>query len=263
MVFLNRTEETMDKAELRPLIFEILRHESQTHLNAVVFQVRSLAENYERHDALKIHEIIWELLVQGVLAPGKNSLNLTLPFFHVTEYGEECLETDTLLLHDPDGYVCYLEETVAAPLDEIVRTYACESQRTFLAGSYLGAMVLLAGAAERAIDLAIEAYLDALPDPQSRAACEEELSLAGWNTKRFYETLKRYFMTLPLPENLHQELDLQLDGLFSLIRASRTDAGKPRKVNVDRATARASLLLFPQQARTIAHLIAHLSTQRS
>jgi hypothetical protein len=253
----------MDKAELRPLIFEILRRESQTHLNAVAFQVRSLAENYERHDALKIHEIIWELLVQGVLAPGKNSLNLTLPFFHVTEYGEECLETDTLLLHDPDGYVRYLEDTVAAPLDEIVLIYARESQRAFLAGSYLGAMVLLAGAAERAIDLVIEAYLDALPDRKSRAACKEELSLAGRNTKHFYETLKRYFMALPLPEQIHQELDLQLDGLFSLIRTNRTDTGKPRKANVDRATARASLLLFPQQARTISHLIAHLNVQKS
>jgi len=109
----------------------------------------------------------------------------------------------------------------------------------------------------------IEAYLDALPNPQSRAACEEELSFAGRNSKRFYETLKRYFMALPLPEQIHQELDLQLDGLFSLIRTSRTDAGKPRKVNVDCATARANLLLFPQQARTISHLIIHLSTQRS
>jgi hypothetical protein len=263
MFSLSRTEEMMDKAELRPLIFEILRRESQTHLNAVAFQVRNLAENYERHDALKVHEIIWELLVQGVLAPGKNSLNLTLPFFHVTEYGEECLETDTLLLHDPDGYVRYLEETVATPLDEIVLAYARESQRAFLAGSYLGAMVLLAGAAERAIDLAIEAYFAALPDYQSRAACEEELSLAGRNTKCFYETLKRYFMALPLPEPIHQELDLQLDGLFNLIRTSRTDTGKPRKVNVDRATARANLLLFPQQTRTISRLITHLSIQRS
>jgi len=249
MVFLSRTEEMMDKAELRPLIFEILRRESQTHLNAVAFQVRSLAENYDRHDDLKIHEIIWELLVQGVLAPGKNSLNLTLPFFHVTEYGEECLETDTLLVHDPDGYVRYLEETVAAPLDEIVLTYAHAAQKGFLSGNYLATMSLLADAGSRCIDM----VADLLGEAQGQHSTKEERP-----TRAEVEHIRSYLPSLNLSDELREEADLHLRGLENLIAHTRNEHDRPYAVSIAHRTAQGALLLFPQYVRTTYLLISNI-----
>ncbi|MCK5248125.1 hypothetical protein KAR02_14570, partial [Candidatus Bipolaricaulota bacterium] len=95
----------MDKATLRPYVFEILKKTQQTHFHAIENDLRKVVESYERHDVLTLQEILWELLVQGVLAPGKNSLNLNLPFVHLTEYGSQCIEDGRILAHDPDRYV--------------------------------------------------------------------------------------------------------------------------------------------------------------
>ena len=92
----------MDKASLRPLVLDILRKTPQTHLHAIETEIRRQTEDYERHDALVLQEIVWDHLVHGVLAPGKNSLNLNLPFVHVTEFGTACLESGEALVHDPD-----------------------------------------------------------------------------------------------------------------------------------------------------------------
>jgi hypothetical protein len=239
----------MDKAEIRRLVFEVLRRESQTHLNSVEYQVRELAKEYQRHDALKLQEIIWELLVQGVLAPGKNSLNLNLPFFHVTEYGEECLETDTLLLHDPDGYVRYLEETVAAPLDEIVLTYAHAAQKGFLSGNYLATMSLLADAGSMCIDMVV----DLLGKAQGKHPAKEERP-----TRAEVERIRSYLPSLDLSDELREEADLHLRGLENLIAHTRNEHDRPRAVCITHRTAQSALLVFPQYVRTTYLLISKI-----
>ncbi len=239
----------MDKAELRPLIFEILRRESQTHLNAVAFQVRNLAENYERHDALKIHEIIWELLVQGVLAPGKNSLNLTLPFFHVTEYGEECLESGEIILHDYDRYLHDLEASIDEPLDPIIRTYVHAAQKGFLTGNYLATMSLLADAGSMCIDM----VADLLGEAQGQHPAKEERP-----TRAEVEHIRSYLPSLNLSDELREEADLHLRGLENLIAHTRNEHDRPRAVCIAHRTAQGALLVFPQYVRTTYLLISKI-----
>jgi len=245
MVPLSRTEEIMDKAELRPLIFEILRRESQTHLNAVAFQVRNLAENYERHDALKIHEIIWELLVQGVLAPGKNSLNITLPFFHVTEYGEECLESGEIILHDYDRYLHDLEASIDEPLDPIIRTYVHAAQKGFLSGNYLATMSLLADAGERCIDMVVGSV---------RSEGEEGCG----NYRTGLKQIRRLLPSLQLPLQLRDEMGLHLEGLRNLIAHTRDGHDRPRAVSIAHRTAQGALLVFPQYVHTTYLLVSNI-----
>lgn len=240
----------MDKANLRELVFDVLRSESQTHLNSIVYQVGQLTEDYQRHDALKIHEIVWELLVQGVLAPGKNSLNLNLPFIHVTEYGEECLEADAILARDPDQYLFHLNKTVAEPIDETVLAYAREGQLSFLAGRYLSTVTLLSFAAERLFDL----ITDALP---------ESLSGMEYGMQDCVTAVKEHLVALGITDNLQQEFSLGLDGLYALIHCNRNRAGRITVARIDRTAAQAYLLLFPEQCRSAHRLIEQLSAHRS
>ena len=95
---------------MREAVFAVLRKTPQTHFRAIENDLRKQVEGYERHDILALNEVLWTLLVQGVLAPGKNSLNPDLPFVHVTEYGARCLESEEILAHDPEGYVRRIEE---------------------------------------------------------------------------------------------------------------------------------------------------------
>ncbi|MBU0595900.1 hypothetical protein KJ567_04370, partial [Candidatus Bipolaricaulota bacterium] len=82
----------MEKQQIRELTLQVLQKNPQTHVHMIENEIRQLTNEYDRHDTLALQEVVWDLLVQGVLAPGKNSLNLNLPFVHVTEYGACCLD---------------------------------------------------------------------------------------------------------------------------------------------------------------------------
>ena len=100
----------MDKAELRSLVFAALRNQPETHIDGVKTRIRNLAVDYQSADDLIVHEILWELLTQGVLAPGMSPTHLDLPSIHVTEFGLKVLETGDVQPHDPDGYLTHLQE---------------------------------------------------------------------------------------------------------------------------------------------------------
>jgi len=94
----------MNKSDLRPLVFAALRQEPRTHFVNVEARIRDLTPEYQPHDALKVRETLWELLIQGILAPGMNYANLDFPWIHVTDYGVRCLEANDILPHDPNRY---------------------------------------------------------------------------------------------------------------------------------------------------------------
>jgi len=252
----------MEKAKLRPLVLEILRQNAQTHFNAVELQIKNLTSDYQRYDALKLQEIIWELLIQGVLAPGKNSLNINLPFIHLTEYGVQCLEEDALLLHDPDGYLKRLQQRVGQgqPLDEVVLTYVRESLLTFLAGHYLAATVMLGVASGRCLDLLTQVYLNAISDKGRKEAFEKKVIQAGRSIKLRFDALQSELLALTLPVKLKDTLDIQLTGIFTLIRYSWNDAGHPTARMVDRDVAHGNLLAFPRYCQRIYELIDHFQS---
>lgn len=252
----------MDKRELRPLVLEVLRQEGQTHLHAIDSQIRRLAAQYQRHDILTLQEIIWELLLQGVLAPGKNSLNLNLPFVHVTEYGARCLEEDALLLHDPDGYMERLGKHVGPFLDEVVRESARESVLSFLAGRYLASMVMLGIGAQRSFDLLAAAYAKAIAEQTRQEAFKEAMRAAGRNSTRRFDLLQGELASLCLSAGLKDTLDPALLGLRNIIRCTHDDEGNPVIRPIERETAHANLLLFPQICARIYELINYLAEKR-
>ena len=51
------------------------------------------------------NEVMWQLVMQGVVTPGMNASNPTLPFFRVTDYGQKVLEAERFVPHDPAGYL--------------------------------------------------------------------------------------------------------------------------------------------------------------
>src|SRR5205823_2323209 len=75
-------------------------------------------------------EVFVQLFVEGILAPGMDSHNLSLPWFHITSHGREVLASSEPQPYDPTGYLSRLRERVANP-DPIVIAYLAESLETF------------------------------------------------------------------------------------------------------------------------------------
>jgi len=237
----------MDKTTLRPLVFEALQRTPQTHVHAIENEIRQKTAGYERGDALLVQEVIWELLLQGILAPGKNSLNLHLPFVHVTEYGQKCLETGAEAAYDPEGYVARLR----AETEEQISTSVLESARdailSFHRGLFRTSLVLLSRAA---IELLGELDLAfGLPSSagilMSRSEDQPESGMA----------LRQALGKHPIASS-PDELERGLTELGTLARLAHSDACVPRQPIADRESALGRLLLFPAQCRFAYTLMA-------
>ena len=130
--------------------------------------------------AFTAQEAFWQLLVEGILAPGMNSSNMNLPWFHVTEYGRTVLAADLAHPHDPERYLARIAQRVAN-FDPTVRSYLAESLATFRRGSLVASAVMLGIAAERVFLLLCESVENALAEPREKT--------------RFTQTLDRFPMS--------------------------------------------------------------------
>lgn len=182
------------------------------------------------------------------------------PWFHITEYGQRCIEAGDFVPHDPAGYMERLENQIGHALDDIVAKYTRESLLDFLAGHYLSATVMLGVASERCIDLLAECYCAAIVDPGHRRDFDKKISNAGRGVKRRFDVIRGELLrpALALPAELGDALDIHLSGIFTLIRYSRNEAGHPTGQSIDRDTVHANLLLFPQYCKRVYRLLAYL-----
>ncbi len=248
----------MEKAELRSLVFSALRSQPQTHFNGVKSRLRSLSVEYEAADDLKVHEIIWELLVQGILAPGINASNLDLPYLHVTDHGLKVLQGNQAMPYDYDGYIENISAASTRPVDPVVEGYLRESVVLFGSGHHLASTALLGIAVERCIDLIARAYRDIWEDETVRRAFDQRMVQAGRNLKQRYGLLRNALQSMNLPPALQDSIDSLLSNLYAVQRYSRDEFGKATALPVDRDVAHANLLLFPTSWNRVMAIISFL-----
>lgn len=248
----------MEKAELTRHVLQVLRRGDAYNIGGMDYEFNKELDGYESHDALLLHEIMWELLVRGVIAPGRNSHNLELPNFHVTEYGRACLEAQDFVPQDPHGYLAALAELLTVALDPILETYLRESLHAFQSALYLAATVMLGVAAERCVDLLSEAFESAIADPAGAQAFRRDIKRAGRSVKRRFDIVKGRLLRLTLPADLSDSLDIILGGVLTLIRYTRNSAGHPTGKSVERRVASANLAVFPTFCERAYGLVAYL-----
>lgn len=241
----------MDKQTLRPVVFEILKKTPQTHFHAIENDLRKLVESYERSDVLMLQEILWELLVQGVLAPGKNSLNLNLPFVHLTDYGAQCLEDGRILAHDPDAYIERLTRRIGRDIDELVLQTTREALSVFLSGSWTSSVILLARVAEFLFDQLAGTVLGT----RQQGDGTERLEASPRFSRSQAEAVIDRLLHRNLPALSGSSLEPQLNGLLALLQYSRSQDGSPRWPHPSRDQVLGFFLLFPEQCAFVYHLL--------
>lgn len=210
----------------------------------------------EPGDRTLINEIIWSLIVQGVLSPGLDDNNQTLPFIHLTGYGRQCVAEDRILPHDPDGYLMEFQAAVPSA-DPAVVEYVTEALQCFIHGLNRSAAIMLGGASEKAILTLIEAYAASIEDPNQKAATKNQIAKTP-SIFRKYEVFEKQFPSFKsnLPRDLAENVDSLLRGVFDLIRNSRNDSGHPASgVLVDRDTNYSHLKLFVPYCKRVYGLI--------
>lgn len=205
-----------------------------------VFPDYGIPENVAR----LMRQRVWELYVQGVLAPGTKlnpEVDTAYPAKHldtwvyfdeamITTYGARVL-TDSekrIRVHDPDGYLINFLNAKPPPDPEMMR-YLEEGVAVFSRGHFLAAVVLLGVASERLVAVLAESLRDGLGDPEGTEWFETYSTT--WGIKGQFQALssklaEAYDEALK-SENLKDPLQCVVTPTFHQIRIARNSIAHP------------------------------------
>ncbi len=211
-------------------------------------------------DEDRVREIIWDLIVERVVTIGINSSNPEWPHLKLTDYGKKIINSSMPVPHDPSGYVNRIKSEIKN-LDPIILTYLEESLKTYNINALLSSTIALGCASEKALLLLIESYKNAIQD------IEKQTEFKRKTEKRFIKTqfdnFTKSLRTLQhIPKDITDGLDIELLGLFEMIRNNRNDAGHPTGKSIDKEHAFANLQVFIPYCKKIYQLISYFQSNQ-
>ena len=264
--------------DMRQLVWEALRRTERKHREAItihytlVNKIAEIAEEREiplavrgggsqpsldNSDDHTLRVVVHELLGVGVIVTGYSLSEASLPWIEITDYGFSCLDAGGIVPHDSKTYLSDLGAAVP-DLDSIAERYLHESLECFRRGCLMSCTVMLGGAAEKTFILLVETLGKAIQDPAAKADFEKQ-AVNEWRLKskftRFQREMERVQKLPSFPKDLREDLDIKLNGIFSLIRRSRNDVGHPSGKTVSKEDAHGLLLLFPGYCKTAYELM--------
>lgn len=200
------------------------------------------------------NEVMWQLIIQGVITVGFGEGNPNMPWFHITGYGEKVLAAERFVAHDPTGYIAELR-AIGGPLDMSVAVcYVEEALACFAAGCNVASVLLLGVAAESAFNELCDSIRPTLSDNAEKRHLELTLPVKSrhrWLVSRYENLSGTEKRSLP------ESLDVTLKSLYDLIRRQRNDLGhpqpKPPQISREQAFVFFQLLpTFIQDAQALA-----------
>ena len=147
--------------------------------------------------------------------------------------------------------------------DPVVVAFVAEAIRCVRADAHLGAAFMLGAASEKAVNLLIQSYADAITD-----AAKKERFASRINNRmisaRWDEFLRSYRNCSSKPTSgiLAQDLETILGSMFQFCRVTRNEVGHPQIVpDLDRGVLLANLGHFVTYLERISGLIKHFREQ--
>jgi len=192
-----------------------------------------------------VNEVMWQLLIQGVITVGMNVNNPTLPFFRITDYGQMVLEAERFIPHDPTGYLNELRVVTGAIATDVTIAYVEEALRCFNSGCHVASVLLLGIAAESIFNHMCDIIRSSLKNSGEQRKLDSQLPAKPrhrWIVQK-YQNLPKTVRREQLPESL----DMTLTSLCDLIRRQRNELGHPQEEppELSREQAFVFFRLFP------------------
>ncbi|WP_216595779.1 hypothetical protein [Myxosarcina sp. GI1] len=225
---------------------------------------RIINQPYDLPQKYKIwtEDIIWDLVIEGLVRPGLgDGINNGLPWFHLSEHGKNVLQNQSPQPYDPDGYLATVRNI--PHVDSIIFTYIEESLKAFRIHCLLSSAITLGCASEKAILILIDACKNAIQNPTDKANFAKQTNTIS--IKKKHDEFKSILNTkiIPvLPKDIKENLDNYLNGIFSIIRTQRNDAGHPSGNIVKREHLYSYLVTFPEYLKKVYSLIDWLNANK-
>ncbi len=207
------------------------------------------------------NEVMWQLIMQGVITPGMNASNPNLPWFRITDYGKQVLAEQRFVPHDPAGYLKELKAAATTTVTSVSVSYVEEALNCFTRGCHVASVLLLGVAAESVFLELCNVVKETLTNPAHRRAFEKLPDAV----KPKHRWIVEHYQALPAStrKDLPESLDMTLTSLYDLIRRQRNELGhpQPEPPTVDRERAFVAFRLFPTYASDVEALVAHCRTR--
>jgi len=249
----------MDAGQARRLILRLLSQRSECQASEIETWVAREAGPGVHPNVVQraVHEAIWDLIVQRVLTvEAKGSYQWA--FLRLTDFGQEAVKEQRWSPYDPTGYVTELSRQ-APTLASLCRMYTEEALRCFHSGCYLATVVMLGAASEGIVNELFRRFVAALKaGGVAEAGSVQRKIEKEQSVYKKYEAFKNHFephTKSKLPPRLRDDLTLQFDGVFNLIRFYRNDAGHPTGTQIERMSAFTSLVLFVPYCKRVEDVI--------
>lgn len=215
-------ESDLDNLELvRQIVLYRLKHDSGWHHFDEVWGERASSFVQFAHPELRrrfvvlANEVMWQLLAQGVITPGFDSANLSLPFFRVTDYGQKVLESGRFIPHDPTGYLDELRAMGGVITTDVTIAYVEEALRCFTSGCHLASVLLLGVAAESVFNGMCDIVRASLKNVSEQKKLDSSLPVKSrhrWIVQKHQSLPKDVRRQLPESLVLQRDFDITASG---------------------------------------------------
>lgn len=210
--------------------------------------------NLSRSEILKLYQEFNNLILQGVIAPvAYGSYGPDLPYFHVTEYGMQCIKQVHILPYDPDGYLKKLKKI--DDINDWVVFYVTEGLRCFNTNCINSSMINIGLAGETIAEELISSFLVYLKknDPALYVSFKEEIESPrilpiSQKYKKYLGNQQKYLRKNTQDKGL-STLKPKLDNSSSEIyatftRLTRNSVSHPNEIIMDRVKVLMFFLSF-------------------
>jgi hypothetical protein len=197
---------------------------------------------FSENDAELVREVFWDLFRQGIITLGLNDSNRQFPFFKVSSFGKKVLDNQNpYFFHDLESYTKLIRSNVPT-INGITLLYLQEAMQSFKSGCMLAATVMLGVASEHSFLLLVEA---AESSPKYRShfsnVAKERTILKKF--RKFRAAFEQNILA-DLPGDIKENLEIEFDGILSVIRTFRNDSGHPSGKILEREQTYVLLQMF-------------------
>lgn len=203
------------------------------------------------------------LVFQNVISPGATgNYGDSLPYFHVTKYGHECLQAQDILPYDPDKYLNKIK--AIASVDDWECFYIEQSLCCYNAGALESAIIMLGLAGEYLADRLINAMRSFLSKMEPTLFSQFDTALSGKDkiSQRYAEyenILKEVVKAKDQQGNikysalkaLQPTLDVAAKAIYAtFLRLTRNELAHPTATKMDKIECLTMMVCFIKYCET-------------
>ncbi|MCD4784071.1 MAG: hypothetical protein K8T10_09645 [Candidatus Eremiobacteraeota bacterium] len=202
-------------------------------------------------------EVFWDLIRQGIINVNY-SWDENPPYIKVSSFSERIFNDDRLyFFHNVLSYEKIIKEQIPN-IDDVTLIYLMEGMRSFLAGCWLSATVMMGVSAEHVFSKLLESVKNNVKyKDMFKNVFEEEKILKKIN--KFKNILRQNEKNLPLERETKEGLETNLFGIIELIRNFRNESGHPTGKIISREQCYVLLNLFIPYCKKMYQLIEFFS----